>query len=352
MRTVFISVVIILYSLSLWGQNVYINEISYKDVTPSDRGVELAGPENTDVNGWYMEFRNASGTIYQTETITGQPLIDNESASGKGGIWIPVAGLQQSNDRTIILYDDIGTPKDTISYGANPFADYGNEIIGGGTPVLQNLIINPGYTPQNLSGNSHTGDWVLQPESKGDLNVNQVLPVELISFKAALMVNGININWITASETNNSHFEVERSSDGMEFESIGFVPGNGSTYEEQTYEFADFIPRKSVNYYRLKQVDFNGVFEYSMVISVNILEEASIIIAPNPIQQNSELRIMRRNMNDIDFVLMNMTGQVVRFYQNLDENIITINDLSPGIYLYQIRQNNQVLKIDKLVIIR
>lgn len=344
MRTLFISVVLILYSLSLWGQStVYINEISYKD--PTDKWIELAGPAGKVVTNWYVETIDGSGNI-QTDTILSPTTIDNESA-GKGGIWFPVSGL--TDDRTIILYDDGGVAKDTVSYGSSPFIV---DVINGNQVEIGQVQTIVGTTPQNLSPNSHTGDWVLQPESKGDLNVNQVLPVELISFKAALMANGININWITASETNNSHFEVERSSDGMEFESIGSVPGNGSIYEAQTYEFADFIPQKGINYYRLKQVDFDGVFEYSMVISVNISEEASIIIAPNPVQQNSELRIIGSSMNDIDFVLMDMTGQVVRSYQNLDENIITINDLSPGIYLYQIRQNNQVLKIDKLVIIR
>ena len=83
---------------------------------------------------------------------------------------------------------------------------------------------------------------------------NIQLPVELINFKAALIENVININWITASETNNSHFEIERSSDGIEFSRIGTIAGHGTTIEVQTYEFMDIIPQKGVNYYRLKQV--------------------------------------------------------------------------------------------------
>jgi hypothetical protein len=122
--------------------------------------------------------------------------------------------------------------------------------------------------------------------------------------------------------------------------------------ENQTYEFTDILPRKGVNYYRLKQVDYDGTYEYSSVVSIDVSEVASIIIAPNPIRQHSELTIFINDVTDFDFILMDMTGRIVQSYQNLDNNIITINDLSPGIYLYQIQVNNQVLKTDKLVIIR
>jgi hypothetical protein len=64
------------------------------------------------------------------------------------------------------------------------------------------------------------------------------------------------------------------------------------------------------------------------------------------------LTIFVNDVTNFDFVIMDMTGRVVQSHQNLENNIITINDLSPGIYLYQIRTNNQVLKMDKLVIIR
>jgi hypothetical protein len=354
MRIIIISILLTV-SLSLSAQSsVYINEISYKDILPNDRGIELVGPANTDVTNWYMEFRDASGTVYHTKTITAPTTIDNEAASGRGGIWIPVADLQQNDDRTIILYDNVGTPKDTISYGSNPFANYANEIIGGsGTPVLQNLNTNPGVTPQNLSDNSQTGWWILQPASKGDLNANQVLPIELIAFRAELIENiRVHLSWETDSEMFNSHFEVEKSADGLEFSQVDMIEGHGTTLENQAYEFTDIIPRKGVNYYRLKQVDFNGTYEYSSVVSVNVSEEASIIIAPNPVRQYSELTIFVNDVTNFDFVIMDMTGRVVQSHQNLENNIITINDLSPGIYLYQIRTNNQVLKMDKLVIIR
>jgi hypothetical protein len=359
MRIIILSIVLTLFSLSLLAQSVFINEISYKDTNPTDRGVELAGPANEDVNGWYMEFRDASGAVYHTETIAAPAptTIDNEAASGRGGIWIPIATLQQNDNRTIILYDDNNVPQDTISYGANPSANYASKkIVGsGGAPVIQNLIINPNYTPQNLSGTNNDDSiwWVLQPSSKDDLNGSSQLPVELIALNARIIKNArINIKWITASETNNSHFEIERSTDGLEFSKIGIITGHGTTMENQTYEFTDILPRKGVNYYRLKQVDYDGTYEYSSVVSIDVSEVASIIIAPNPIRQHSELTIFINDVTDFDFILMDMTGRIVQSYQNLDNNIITINDLSPGIYLYQIQVNNQVLKTDKLVIIR
>ena len=353
MRIFSLLLIVIFLSLSLSAQEVYINEISYKDPTPSDRGVELIGPANTDVTNWYMEFVDNNGNIYHTETITTPTTIDNEAA-GKGGIWFPVAGLQQNDNRTIILYDDMGIPQDTISYGASPFASYNNEIIGGaGTPVLQDLIAFSGQTPQNLSDNSTSGWWVLQPSSKGDLNANQVLPVELVAFKAVLIERAqIMLNWETDSEMFNSHFEIEKSTDGMTFKQIGSIEGAGTTVENQYYEFTDLVPRKGVNYYRLKQVYFDEKFEYSMIVSVEITEEASIIIAPNPVQQNSELTIFANDLDNYDFILMDMTGKIIKSYQGLNDNIILITDLNPALYFYQIRKDNQIIKMDKLVIIR
>jgi hypothetical protein len=355
MRRKILSAVLILFSLSLWSQStVYINEISYKDAIASDRGVELTGPAGTNITNWSMDFIEDNGTVYHTETIISSTVLSNQTA-GKDFIWIPVADLQQNDNRTIILYDNNNVPMDTISYGANPFSNYSNEIIGvnvTSVPLVQDLAL-PGYTPQNLQDNSEIGWWLLQPASKGFVNANQVVPVELVAFRAALIKRAqIMLNWQTESEMFNSHFEIEKSTDGMTFSQIGSIEGAGTTIENQYYEFTDIAPKKGVNYYRLKQVDFDGKFEYSMIVSVEISEEASIVIAPNPVRQNSELTIFANDLDNYDFVLMDMTGKIVKSYQGLNDNIIQITDLNPALYIYQIRKNNQLIKMGKLVIIR
>lgn len=110
-----------------------------------------------------------------------------------------------------------------------------------------------------------------------------LLPVELIEFNGKLKGKGINIFWQTASELNNLGFEVQKSRNGSDWEIIDFVEGQGTSYEINEYQYRDLNPFSGINYYRLKQIDFDEVFEYSKVISVeyNILER-SIDIFPNP----------------------------------------------------------------------
>lgn len=341
-----ISILVIL-SLSvstLMGQ-VFINEVSYTDSDPNDRGVELAGPAGTDVTNWYMEFRDDNNTLYHTETVNAPAptTIDNESASGRGGIWIPVATLQNQDDNTIILYDNTGTAQDTVSYGS-PFASYVSSNIG--------VVQLPGTTVQNLELDDNDAVWwVATPATKGDLNAVSQLPVELISFDAKVVEQFVQISWITATETNNSHFEIERSNDGVIYETIGIVDGNGTTFEEQYYDFEDNNVSEGRNYYRLKQIDLDGQFEYSEVIVVDFSTKLSVAIAPNPITQNSRLNIQISRYENVDLIIFDMTGKVMKAYRNIDENGIYINGLSSGMYIYQIQQQQKLIKTDRLVII-
>jgi len=98
------------------------------------------------------------------------------------------------------------------------------------------------------------------------------LPVEFASFHARPQQNTVLLNWRTFSEFNNDYFSIEKSTDGNRFHEIGQVSGKGTTYETTDYHFTDESPTPGINYYRLKQVDFDGGFEYSKVVSVRFEE--------------------------------------------------------------------------------
>ena len=99
--------------------------------------------------------------------------------------------------------------------------------------------------------------------------VNTSLPVELISFSATLNKNKVELKWVTASEINNDYFNVERSSDTDTYISIGKVKGGGNSSHVLSYSCEDVDPAAGINYYRLKQVDYNGDYKFSEVISLN-----------------------------------------------------------------------------------
>lgn len=113
---------------------------------------------------------------------------------------------------------------------------------------------------------------------------NAALPVELISFEGNILKSSIILNWLTATELNNDKFHIEHSTDGKNFQSIGEVQGNGTTLVQQKYTFMDEDVPSGIHYYRLKQLDFDGKFTLSPIISLNFNKKSKAISAfyPNP----------------------------------------------------------------------
>ncbi|OKL41205.1 hypothetical protein [Pontibacter flavimaris] len=150
------------------------------------------------------------------------------------------------------------------------------------------------------------------------------LPVELASFEGKVTQSGISLEWETASEQNNSHFEVERSADGKTFAALGSVPGNGNSSVSLAYSYLDKYPLEGMNYYRLKQVDVDGRYEYSKVVAVTAAEKSGKLQAqllPNPcLQGDCQLRIATAAPGQpVRVQLQDLTGRVV-FEQNLRDD--------------------------------
>lgn len=118
-----------------------------------------------------------------------------------------------------------------------------------------------------------------------------ILPVVLTSFIAEMIDNSsISIIWQTATELNNSKFIIETSTQGEVFQRIGEIAGAGTTTEPQNYTFTHHTPSAGVNYYRLKQVDVDGTFEYSKVIAINAPGSNDLFAFPNPTRDKITLQ--------------------------------------------------------------
>ncbi|MCE6989267.1 T9SS type A sorting domain-containing protein [Dyadobacter sp. CY323] len=117
------------------------------------------------------------------------------------------------------------------------------------------------------------------------------LPVTLIQFRGKKTAYGPNeLEWVTSSEKNNDYFEIQSSTDAVQFEVIGNVKGVGDSKENVTYSFSDETPAKSVTYYRLKQVDFDGTESLSRIIAVQgVLDTFDEFVYPNPAQHYIEI---------------------------------------------------------------
>ncbi|MFC5270553.1 hypothetical protein [Adhaeribacter terreus] len=143
------------------------------------------------------------------------------------------------------------------------------------------------------------------------------LPVELINFKGKNTSEGIALNWTTASEKDNDRFEIERSANGRNFEKIAIIKGNGNSSNQINYNYLDGTANKGLNYYRLKQIDFNGAHEYSRIISVNNeggrTNPLTVMLVPNPCHgENCTVRLQNSETNTpITIELQDLAGKTV-----------------------------------------
>ncbi len=165
------------------------------------------------------------------------------------------------------------------------------------------------------------------------------LPVTLKNFKATKLNNNSLIQWQTTAEKNNKEFVVERSSDAIEFSAIATVPGNGDSGREHSYQLTDSTPvRDSVNYYRLRQNDYNGQFEYSKIVAVDFggIENMASLY-PNPASTQVSVKLNTKVKGKLHVKIEDIAGLTVmtRSFNNPSETITIpgIGRLRSGVYL-------------------
>lgn len=149
------------------------------------------------------------------------------------------------------------------------------------------------------------------------MDLQAPLPVELISFTGKKVENGVRLEWETASESNNDHFEIERSLDGENFKSIAKISGQGTTTQAHTYSFLDTAPWPMENYYRLKQVDFDGEATFSDIVAVDFSNWGDIIISPAIARKGVPLTLQFANQAPGQWHL-SVTGLDGHMYQSDD----------------------------------
>jgi hypothetical protein len=115
------------------------------------------------------------------------------------------------------------------------------------------------------------------------------LPVKLLSFAGKRQGANVELSWVTASEHNNRHFNIERSGDGASFTTIGTVAGRGNSSTTVAYDYTDAKAPAGQVFYRLQQVDFDGKSTYSQVILINsaTAQAAALSVSPNPVRSNT-----------------------------------------------------------------
>jgi hypothetical protein len=168
-------------------------------------------------------------------------------------------------------------------------------------------------------------------------NINCTLPLTLLYFKGKATEKGNQLEWKTSTEINAAGFELQRKLDGMSWESIGFINSEGISGSIQAYSFLDQYPGWGTDYYRIQQVDLDGKFAYSTIISINDQTEPGIWnaqIYPNPVKEGHFFIYLHQAPKDNGIIrMLDSTGHLIR-ESSIDEASfkMEVNGLIPGIY--------------------
>jgi Secretion system C-terminal sorting domain len=178
-----------------------------------------------------------------------------------------------------------------------------------------------------------------------------ILPVELTTFNANVNKSTTKLTWQTASEKNNAFFAIERSVDGDVFSKIGEVKGNGNSTTTQNYQYTDATPVKGINYYRLRQVDFDGTEDVSKTVSINFDGKGGSKAKVYPTLVSNVVNIELSSDAKTALSVSDVTGRVIltqntegAYYQTMN-----LGTLSSGLYFLNIRSNEgtETVKIYK-----
>jgi hypothetical protein len=218
--------------------------------------------------------------------------------------------------------------------------------------VTTNWLTGPNYIEQTVDNASNNENWTF-----GSVGAT-LLPIDLLSFYGEVRDNTVILNWSTALEINNDFFTIERTRNGITFEEVGEVDGSGTIYVQMNYSLTDEDPIEGTTYYRLKQTDFDGAYDYADMISVNFEKEdkaCEIDVSPNPCR--GQCVITLSGCEEKDFVsigLYDLMGRRVStqipIHSSSGFYIDGMNNLAPGTYIVMGATQNE--KVSKKVIVQ
>lgn len=267
--------------------------------------------ESSNVNPGYIHVYDSAGDLIDTDpipTVTPSGSQATECTGSTGTTGNDACG----NDETVFV--EVEASSSVISRVCIEVGDFPDDDS------------NPGATEHiSFGGVSLGGECLL------------AAPVELLAFTASPKGDDVALDWATASEEDNAYFEVQWSLDGRTFETIGIVEGHGNSTALINYSYVHETPARGINYYRLKQNDFDGDFELSAIVVVDMGGEQSdqITIYPNPAKE--ELTISRP-AEAASILIFDINKTLLQSFENADPNTTINLDAYPaGTYLIVIQ---------------
>ncbi|WP_123985228.1 T9SS type A sorting domain-containing protein [Taibaiella soli] len=330
--------------------------------------------DSTNSLGFVVEYGGMAGdpSIALTFTRSIQYVAVAVNGSKPNSRYVTAGTARQTMDTTITVtgVGSIGTASvkinnlvagDTLSTGTLPngvTAAY-NAATGAltftGTATAtqwQTIFRNITYSRSNASTTTRSITFALGTTGSYTLNeffTANPLALTWVSFDGRAVNENAELTWATADEKNTATFDIEHSTDGASFERVATIAAKGTG--NNTYDFTDINTANGANYYRLKQVDNDGSFQYSKVVKVNIGKEtaaATVNFYPNPAKDVLNIA----TTGDVMVAIFNMNGVNVATQEVNGNGQITVSNLPEGMYICRVANANGVLQNSKIQIIK
>lgn len=300
----------------------------------------------------------ANGVLGQTDFVSSSSGLSQSKFDGPRGTFMDGMGRlyvgDEGNSRVIVFNNAASKPD-----GGD--ADYvlgQPDFVTTGGVTSQTGLNYPSYV---FVDNANNHIWIPDTYSHRILRYDVApLPVELTSFTAVSQNQQVTLNWSTATELNNNGFEVQRSNSNSDFVSVAFIQGLGTTTNQQNYSYIDKNLSAGVYIYRLKQIDYNGQFDYSNSIEVDVvsLDNYSLLQNyPNPFNPTTKIGYILKDRTNVKVVVMNSLGEEIAVLvnelqdQGLHQLDFNASNLSSGIYFYSI-QTSQFRETKKMLLMK
>jgi hypothetical protein len=323
-----------------------------------------ASTDNTDYQGHFIGTMSANahslvlggqiktwknnGTDVTGVSIFYRIFPDNTSPSG-GFTEIPYA-FQLDN-----LGGTFGDQQWGSDVSGSNVADIGVDILAGSNLTVGTYVLDiyVKITTNGVNADPALYDSRYSQNYQATFEVSEVLPIEINYFTARSTSGQVLLNWTTASEFNIDYFEIQSSSDSHTWSTIGNVQRNLTTREDQGYSFVDGQPVKGINYYRLKQVNFDGSYLFSGIISVMFenTSNSGIFLFPNPVREGTNKLQLSSDFEKGYLLLYNSNGKILQNWKfSVPETSIDISELPSGTYYLQVNGGGKRF-IEKVIIL-
>ena len=292
--------------------------------------------------------QSATGHNNVMVTVTVNP---NISTVGKADIRVGFGNRKTASFNRVVTFDysiDDGASWSAISTDIS--SDFGSNTTWGFDFIdlpadaggVANLRFRFQYTSEN-NNNNNASTLRIDDFAVGE---NNSLPISLLAFTSVVHGHEILLSFASATEIDNSHFSIQRSANGSDFSEIGEVKGAGTSYEPQEYTFTDERPLPGKNYYRLKQVDFDGKYSFSPVVTATFGKTRQMTLAPLPATETLNIQLENPTKDDGIWQVYDMNGRLLLSGEMLaesNEQSINIDGLPEGAYVLRLTAGQEVM---------